>query len=421
RYLTPSKVPNLSTTDSLPYVKQPLQPEYTTEHAFDGAPFGDVRRYLSNKGVDLSLIYWGQVMANVTGGMHKKQDYASQETISTNFDMNKLLGWENTSIILRTDQRAGRSLGTDALGDSMFTPAQIYGGGGNVIQKLVYFYLQKTFLKERLRWIIGRYAVGPDYDFSLLGCTFSNVTICGQPRLTTQLAGYASSPGSAWGSNLKFRPTPDSYIAIGLYNSNSKKGGTAGTNWYQSDGLVTAAEFGWEPQLGEDRLMGHWKAGILYDTSGYNYNDVSLDRKHGELLNYIAFDQMLVRNGKFESTGVILMGGWGHSTESISPLAEQDYVGLIDYGQIKSRPLDGFGIYWWRYRYGKNFPAFYQPQNMSGRTLMATEQSGIELTYRIRVVQGVYFSPDYQYAWRPGGTGKIRNASIIGFDMRVWL
>jgi porin len=42
-------------------------------------------------------------------------------------------------------------------------------------------------------------------------------------------------------------------------------------------------------------------------------------------------------------------------------------------------------------------------------------ETAVELTYRFSLSKGaVYFQPDLQYIIRPGGTGRIPNALVLG-------
>jgi porin len=43
----------------------------------------------------------------------------------------------------------------------------------------------------------------------------------------------------------------------------------------------------------------------------------------------------------------------------------------------------------------------------------------LELTYDMRVFQGVRFQPDFQYIFRPNAQSNIRNAAVLGFRARV--
>ncbi|WP_264884128.1 carbohydrate porin [Swaminathania salitolerans] len=413
------------------YIMHPLPPE-ETQHLLGGG-YARMTNALLKRGIDFQLGYWSQFAANISGGTAKHQDYAHQIGLNIGFDLDRIMGVSNTKLFFSGTERAGRNLGYDALGDNTFRPTQIYGGGGNVLFHLIYFYIQKSWADDRLRWIIGRYAVGPDYNFSMLNCTFGALAICGQPRATTFLPGYVSWPSTAWGTNVKVRPTPDTYIVPGLFVSNPKRGGTAGTAWGDASGVTLVGEMGWEPEFGPHEDSGHYKIGILWDSSSYRYNNarntLDLGSRKGILMTWAAFDQMIWRHGSYQTAGLILLGGYTHVTSAITQISDQAYVGLIDFGAIKSRPYDGVAVEYSQGRYGANFAAAYQPSyfqgplyaQSQGRPVMASLERIFEVTYRIHVARGVYFSPEYQRIWRPGGGGYVKDASVFSFDLRVFL
>jgi porin len=44
----------------------------------------------------------------------------------------------------------------------------------------------------------------------------------------------------------------------------------------------------------------------------------------------------------------------------------------------------------------------------------------LELTYRLALRKGaVYIQPDLQYVFRPGGTGRIQDALVIGAQVAI--
>ncbi|PYN89377.1 MAG: hypothetical protein DMD89_35095 [Candidatus Rokuibacteriota bacterium] len=51
---------------------------------------------------------------------------------------------------------------------------------------------------------------------------------------------------------------------------------------------------------------------------------------------------------------------------------------------------------------------------------MQRYETALELTYRFRLRGGaVFFQPDLQYIIRPGGTGRITDAFVAGFQSGI--
>ncbi|GAA4488489.1 carbohydrate porin [Gluconacetobacter asukensis] len=390
---------------------------------------------LANKGVNLLIDDWSEFAGNLSGGTRKAQDFAGQVAVEVDLDWDRILHIPDFTTTITAVQRHGRRLSTDALQDGIVNPEQIYGGGGNVVIHLVYFYAQKKWMHGRVILTMGRYAPGPDFDSSPLQCLVMGQATCSQPRATTLTDGYSSWPGTAWSAMLRVRPTVPTYITFGAYETSPIKGGTAGTDWGgdHMTGVTLAFGGGYEPVFGPHRLNGHYKAGMLWDSSPHAYNVPAADGvtrwRHGQMISYIAFDQMVLRNGHYSDSGVIVQGGYTHVTSAISVVSDQAYVGLLDVGQFPGRPRDALGLTWSTLRYGPNVKSIWQPTATSftpdplvpDLPLLASHEAIFDATYNFHLRDGVDIAPDFQYFWRPGGSGRVPNAAILGVNFHAIL
>ena len=114
-------------------------------------------------------------------------------------------------------------------------------------------------------------------------------------------------------------------------------------------------EIAWEPEFGPDHLLGHYKVGIGYDTSGgyENYENAlaaadvpgfSASAHRSALQAWALFDKMLVRNGAGASEGIIAIAGIASNNPSDTVYAQQYYAGLVDHDFWAARPKDSFGV-----------------------------------------------------------------------------
>lgn len=403
-------------------------------HLLEGE-VGRWRSSLSKKGIDILLDDWSEFAGNLTGGTRKAQVFAGQVAMEVDLDWGKIFNIPDFTTTITVVQRHGRRLSTDALQDGVVNPEQIYGGGGNVVIHLVYFYAQKKWLHGRIILTAGRYAPGPDFDSSPLQCLVMGQATCSQPRATTLTDGYSSWPGTAWSAVLRVRPTKPTYITFGAYETSPLKGGTAGTDWGGDHitGVTLALGGGYEPVFGRHRLNGHYKAGLLWDSSPHAYNDATTDTptrwRHGQMISYVAFDQMLMRNGHYSDSGLIVLGGYTHVTSGISIISDQAYVGVENVGMFAGRPRDALGLTWSVLRYGPNVKSIWQPGQGTilldplspNKPLLASRESIFDATYNVHVSNGIDIAPDFQYFWRPGGSGRVKNAAVLGVNAHVTL
>jgi porin len=221
---------------------------------------------------------------------------------------------------------------------------QIYGAGGDVAVRMVYFYLEQKLWNGRADIVAGRYTLGADFGASPLNCIFMALTICGNPRIMPLQRGFSSWPLTDWGARIRVHPTETTYVMTGLFESSTGSGGPSGFHWSLNDatGAVVPLELGYEPSFGSNALTGHYEIGGFYDTSKYPdyYYDVNGDPAllsglpykihNGRGTVYFLFDQMLMRNGPGLTNGLNLVAGFLDSNTATSPYRTEAYVGFVD-------------------------------------------------------------------------------------------
>jgi porin len=61
-----------------------------------------------------------------------------------------------------------------------------------------------------------------------------------------------------------------------------------------------------------------------------------------------------------------------------------------------------------------------RPQQMDPNVGVQSHETVMELTYRLALLKSaLYFQPDLQYVFRPGGTGRIPDALVLGAQVGV--
>jgi len=94
---------------------------------------------------------------------------------------------------------------------------------------------------------------------------------------------------------------------------------------------------------------------------------------------------------------------------------------FVTRGIFPSRPVDvaGFGVVF------GNFSDDLQDSQQRAQLLDPTvgverHETALELTYRFALFKSaLYFQPDLQYIFRPGGTGRISDALVLGAQVGV--
>src|SRR5215831_12241837 len=250
------------------------QPQITQTWPAPAHIFGDwggFRTQLADLGITYSLTYTSESVYNAAGGLKIGADYAQQFGLGVNVDWEKLAGIAgfvtHTSII----NRAGRNASADYVGDTVIQAQEIYGAGFGMAAKLVWFYGEQKLLNDRVNLAFGRIAPGTDFNASPLYCTFMTLTICGHDRALTANQGFEDWPMSVWGGRVRVRPTQDTYIMVGVFQSQPfptpaepfTQGGHSGWDWtFQgTTGASIPIEVAYQPLIGPDKMPGHYKLG----------------------------------------------------------------------------------------------------------------------------------------------------------------
>jgi porin len=173
---------------------------------------------------------------------------------------------------------------------------------------------------------------------------------------------------------------------------------------------------------GDGERLGNYKVGGWYDHSVLSDFE-SGAKKRGSWGYYGLFDQVLVPFGMRGShRGLGAFGSVTVAPDShVQQLPLYFTAGISARGFFNARPRDAisFGI-----ATGYFSDALQRAQRSE---LLVPIEGGVqdhkrvvELTYRIDFHKGAYFvQPDFQYIVRPGGTGRLSNAPVLGAQLGI--
>ncbi len=411
-------------------------PAAPPEHLF-GDP-GGIQGKLARVGVNLILDYVGEFAGNVTGGLKKAPNFAGQVGFEADIDFEKLAGIRGLSFHTVIVNRHGTNVGT-AIGDNLNQVQEIYGAGGNTVVHLVYAYFEQALANGRVDIAAGRMPLLNDFAASPLNCNFMNNSLCGNPKsLPGNDVGISSYPDAVWAVRFRLRPTIDTYVQIGAYEVNQgiytypnfRSGFKFSSS--QDTGAIFPAEFAYEPQVGPNKMPGHYKVGAAYDITEYPkfYNSLA-GRVNGirgsgkKMEEWVTADQMIVRNGPGSTDGIILLAGYTRGDPSLSAYQDQAFVAILDRAFWPARPQDTIGLLFNYQQVSGQLSRQQEFDQVVGRPLSngatgrQSHQQIIELNYDIHVTQGVNFEPVFQYYFRPNGQANIKDAAIFGFKSHI--
>ncbi|WP_225198770.1 carbohydrate porin [Gluconobacter oxydans] len=399
-----------------------------------GDPFG-ARSWLFDHGIDLTLTYLTETLANVAGGRRSGIAYDHQITMGVDVNLQKLIGAKGLSFRMLGVQRAGRDVAKNYVGNlTLLEPQQSFGVGGNVLYHLVQLYLQQKLAHDRLTITAGFYPPNMSFGSFPLGCyALDNVT-CSHPTAVSVSSHWRSWPYAELGAQVEYDPVKSVYTRVGLFQDTKKDGGIAGfTITTASLGIMIPMEIGWEPNWGKNKLPGHYKIGGYIDTSDNkdlftsvtgapivtSHASARIERQRGAA--YIGGDQMLVRFGPGPRDGLIIMGIATDATGSSLPFRHQYTAGLIAQHFVPNRPADYMSVFFSNLQVNPNLTRTQELQQSLGLALsngvhaVETNIQVLEINYSAKLYPGVSIVPDCQIIFRPDAGDYYNTALVTGF------
>jgi porin len=160
---------------------------------------------------------------------------------------------------------------------------------------------------------------------------------------------------------------------------------------------------------------GHYWFGAYYSSWDYPQFGVSNTTPNAYGLYWHA-DQMVFQENPGSDQGLTLWTAFVLCPQqNISKVPFQWNAGTVYQGLVPGRDKDMtvFGLAW------GNFSSDYSSAGNAYNGETATYECALEWGYRIQLNSFFYIQPDLQYIIRPGGTGSIPNALVLGAQVGV--
>lgn len=374
------------------------------------------RDRFSDAGVQVALTYAADILGNPTGGINHKVRYFHNIGLDLLFDLEKLIHLPHGDFHFAVSQRTGNSLSDEDIGN-LFNVAQVCCQPTTQVVTIAY---EQQLFDERLGIRIGHLSMGDDFVTSPLYWQYVTSGINGNPGALFYNVPFTAYPDASFGFRIRGKPLSWLTLQIGAYNGEVDDGAHAGNLRFNlSDGVMVLSEVRTHYKLGGVSLAlpGHTTLGGYYHTGPFQRLDMPGEMEHGNGGLYLAVDQMVWRFGSAAGARgiepfVVLVGA---PVADINLFPFSFNAGVVLRGPIAARPLDDilFGIV-----YGGISSAQRQAQRASGQPLQDFEMV-LEWSYILQLTPWLQLQPDIQYVIKPGATGDIPNALVLGAQIAV--
>lgn len=385
-------------------------------------------------GIDLNGSMTTDLLGNPVGGFSQGFAAASSLGLQLVLDFEKIASVPDTEFITSLIWRAGDNLSAERIGN-LFTVAQLYGGQN---LRLYEFMVRKRLFDDQLELKAGRMGAFDEFLSNPLHWNFVNNGFDGNPKgifYDVPAFGGTVYPTSSWGMFAKWENagTPW-YVQAGAYllDSDNGQNSTSGLNWTfdvdQGAAVFVQGGYRLNGKPNDAGLPGSYNAGAFF--SGDNqptFSTTPTSRSNAGC--YFMLQQML-----WGETGEANLARkrnvWGPGAmegitvfsaivvapdESINQFPVSANNGLVWQGVIPGRPDDfaAFAVGW-----GGISDNLQNFQSSTGQPVQ-TEETVLEWTYRYYISNFFYIQPDLQYIIRPGATGQIDDALVLGAQISV--
>lgn len=381
-----------------------------------------LRPWLDRRGVTLFAGHVGETAWGIDGGQRRGVAYAQQTHVGLIADLDKSLGWHGAKANLVFINRSGDSLSAERTGN-LFEVQEIYGGSASF--RLLFAYVEQSLADGRVNIAAGRIAESSDFAAAPYYCRFQTVAICGVPNALPVNGSFTFWPFSTWGARVRAMLPGGFRFQSGVYEINPQVYAHDGWNLSTrgATGVSIPVELGW--RHGPVIL----KAGYVYDTS--RVADLYLDHDghplaltdgspllhRGRSSGYATFDYVVQGNPN-SGTGTRLFGGVSVAQGDRSFYQDFEFAGVIRTGTFSSRPQDSVSLFWAR---GNVSGSLGRTQALGAQTARQTDEMVIEADYGIQLTPWLNMMPNVQIVLRPGATGTVPDAVVLGLKTNLTL
>jgi porin len=390
--------------------------------ALTGTWFG-WRDRLADLGVQVALTYTADILGNASGGIDQNVRYFQNVGFDLLFDLDKLAHIPGAHFQFALAQGSGKSLSDEDIGN-VFNVSQLCCGP--YVEVVTAAWEQQLF-DDRLGIRVGHLSMGDDFFTSPLYWQFVNSGIDSVPGSLLFNVPFTTYPDATFGLRIRGRPIEPLTLQVGVYNDDLDANAAHGGNFHVdlSDGVMILAEVGYHDHVGGPTLAlpGHVSLGGYFHTGRFRKLDapsgsnLPSDADYGSGGIYAAVDQMLWRfHAAPDPRGVVpFVSVVGAPNAEISQFPFFFNAGVVGRGPIPARPHDDvvFGVL-----YGGFSGVLRDGQRAAGEPLQDFEMV-LEWAYILQITPWLQLEPDIQYVIRPGGTGDLPNALVLGAQIAV--
>ncbi len=371
--------------------------------------WGGTRSQLADNGVDVFAYFNAIIASNVSGGIRSETNYAGDTFAGVTFDLAKLVGWDDTTLTITGINRHGSDI-TPSVG-SQYSVMQLVGGQTTFLYNVA---LEKLYRDGDLSVKFGRMTATDDFVGSPLYSYSLNNAVNGQIRAVLFDGVMTSYPFAVWGGRVKARVSDTGTLQVGLFQLSddmwdpSKRG--LDLSIASDDGVSLFTQYDWTPEIAG--RPARFYVG-MNNTFGFDIAEFGAPATTTDNFTrfYAHADYQVYRESADRDEGLTLFATLAYTAQDeVAIIPVQSSFGAHYKGLLPGRPDDRTVFF---LTYGKFSDDYSAAEVAAGRSAVDHELV-FELGHRVQLTDYAYVQPDIQYVKRPGGTGNIDDAVVLG-------
>jgi len=375
--------------------------------------WGGYRTQLSNRGIDLGLIYKGHVDSLRSGGLKPGTVYSNNMDFRLAMDFEKLLGWPGGSGFFYGLFNHGGEF-SSLVGDEQIT--------NNIdapkdIAKVYEAWVQQTFSEKRISLLAGLHDLNSEFYVTDSSTLFFNSSFgIGHELAQTGSLGPSIFPTTSVCLRIRTEPAESFYFQVGVFNAvASELEKSVQFRFKPSDGALVIGELAYHSPANSDNAsprafkyaLGFW----TYSTTSeqlLSSIDASAESQGVSQGTYVMLNQDIL-----ERLSVFMR--YGVASSSVNPFASNLSAGIVSTGIIPSRDHDRLGLAVTQVRTGSEFRRLNEAEGKS----LGNSETTYELSYRFEAIPGLAIQPDFQWVKSPFADPNIEDAKILSARLEV--
>lgn len=400
----------------------------TTQPAQEELPAGLFERLphsFRDGGWTWEYIYTGETFTKATGGRlpARATNYRSNLDIVSVIDTERMGWWDGGRMFVYGQNLAGKPISADYVGDT-----QLFSNLDSTISAterphfttIAEYWYEHFSFENRWRTKIGKQDANVDFALTDLGGEFIHSSFGVPPNIP-----LPTFPSQSLGLASFFDVTDTINLGVGVYDGSLPSGPT-GVRWgfdtLGHNGCMSMYQLQWKPQFGTNGQLPHTtRVGMWHHSDPNVWTEYTTDPNPRTFVqNYGVFtstDQMIFKEeyGTDDTQGLGVFGQFGWAPGNRNFIQEYYGGGLVYRGLIPNRDNDVVGLAIANILYSG---PYRQVSAASGSTIGSNE-TAIELFYKILPSQYLSLQPDVQYIFNP--SGQYKDALVPGLRFEVVL